>query len=220
MRIIVMLLSGAALLASEAALAQSTAGFYGGLGIGKAKAKLENGDFSFNAPGTFLESKDEVTTGYKIFGGYNFGRNFAAEFSYTDFGTFNYIYDASPIGLGRSKVSYSPTSWAVSAIARFYMTDSFSVLGRLGVTSNKVERSTLSGEFTTIPSIPSASKRRASAVFGAGVQYDFTQTVGLRFEYENYGKFGEPNDTTSFATYTGTGQAKIHMFSLSGVVRF
>src|SRR5947207_14453044 len=93
---ITFLCSALALACSSGALAQST-GIYGGVGIGKAKAALNTSDFTFNNPGV-SESKDEVTTAYKLFVGYQIIRFFAVEGSYTDLGKFGYKYDASGLG--------------------------------------------------------------------------------------------------------------------------
>src|SRR5258708_17800960 len=126
--------------ASSAAVAQITTGFYGGIGIGQARAKLNRGDFTLNPPG-IEESADETNTAYKFFGGYQLNRYIAAELSYTDFGKFAYIYNAAALGGGASQVNYKANSLATSAIASVPLGRSgFSVLGRGGISYNTAER--------------------------------------------------------------------------------
>ena len=217
--------SALALVMSGGALAQDNvrgdSGFYGGLAIGKAKAKLDTGDFTFNQAGV-KERKDELDTAYKFFGGYQFSRYIAAELSYTDLGKFAYIYDASGIGLGEERLNYKAKSWATSAVGSIPMGSSgFSLLGRLGITYNFAERSGFTGDGLTVAATfprPPASKHRFSPLWGVGVGYDFSPALGLRLEYEDYGKFGESVNASS--NFVETGRAKIHMYSLNFVARF
>ena len=210
-----------ALAASSGAAAEGT-GLYGGIGMGKAKATLERSDFTFNIAGV-SESKDEITTAYKFFAGYQFIQYIAAEISYTDFGKFGYIYDSSGLGpgLGTGRLDYKAKSWALSGVGSIPIGSSgFSALARLGIAYNTAERSALQGGgFTTNPVIPSATKRRVSPLWGAGGQYDFSPSLGVRLEYEDYGKFGEAQKNSAIFPQQ-TGRARIHMYALSLLARF
>jgi OmpA-OmpF porin, OOP family len=221
MRIRTTILAGVFLLATgSAAEAQVNTGFYGGLGIGKSKAKLKAEDFSLRTAG-IEENRDEVDTAYKFFGGYQFTQYLGAELSYTDFGKFAYIYNATPVGLGQSRVNYKAASWAVSSLGRIPLGQSgFSLTGRLGVAFNRAERSGLTGGgFSTSPAIPSATKRGFGLLWGAGGQYDFTPALSMRLEFEDYGKFGESQSNTAVFPQQ-TGRATIHMYSLNFIARF
>jgi OOP family OmpA-OmpF porin len=221
MRITTTILAGVFLLATgSAAAADVNSGFYGGLAIGKSKAKLKAEDFSLRTAG-IQENRDEVDTAYKFFAGYQFGQYIGAEASYTDFGKFAYIYNATPIGLGEARVNYKATSWAVSSLGRIPLGQSnFSLMGRLGVAFNKAERSALTGGgFATSPAIPSATKRSVGLLWGVGGQYDFTPALSLRLEFEDYGKFGESQSNTAVFPQQ-TGRATIHMYSLNFIARF
>ena len=215
--------SALALVMSGGALAQDNvrgdSGFYGGLAIGKAKAKLDHSDFTLNTPG-IEETRDETSTVYKFLGGYQFTRYIAAELSYTDFGKFAYIYNATPIGFGESRVNYKAKSWASSAVVSIPLGSSrFSATGRLGIAWNTAERSALTGGgFVTIPPIPAATKSRAGLLWGVGGSYDFTPALTLRLEFEDYGKFGEAAGNN--AVLQTTGRATIHMYSLNFIARF
>jgi OOP family OmpA-OmpF porin len=217
---IVLLFGALALVASSGAFAQGT-GFYGGIGIGKSKATLKTSDFTFNQDGV-AESRDELNTAYTFFGGYQFARYIAAELSYTDFGKFAYIYDTRGAGqgTGEERLNYKASSWALSAVGFIPLGSSgFSAMGRLGVDRNFAERSAFTGDpaaiARTIPR-PSASRHTISLVWGVGAQYDFTPGLGLRLEYQDFGRFGEAMSSSNVET----GRANIHTYSLSFIARF
>jgi OmpA-OmpF porin, OOP family len=213
---IVFLFSVLAFAVSTAAVAQIDTGFYGGVGIGRAKAKFKGEDFTFDSP-FFEERRDETDTAYKFFGGYQLGQYIGAELSYTDLGKFAYVYNGAPFGGGEARVNYKATSVATSALARIPLGRGFSATGRLGVGYNTAERSALTGNgFTTIPPIPGATKKRFGLLWGVGAQYDFTPALGARLEFEDYGKFGEAQS----GFFEKTGRADIHMYSLDFIARF
>ena len=199
------------------AQAQPTQGFYGGFALGKARADFERSDFTFGDP-RVSETVDDTNTAHKFFAGYQFGKYLAAELSYTDFGSFQYNYEL-PRPLGKEFVDYRASSWAVSGVGTLPVSGRFSLLGRLGLTSNLAERSDLHGDASaiavTLP-FPPAKKRRTGVLWGAGGQFDFTPAVGLRLEYEGYGRFGKADNFNDF----GTGRAKLHMWSLGILARF
>jgi OOP family OmpA-OmpF porin len=198
--------------------AQPTQGFYGGLGIGKARADLKSADFTFASP-SVRETRDDTNAAYKFFAGYQLGKYLAAELSYTDFGSFRYNYDLGAIGRGKERIEYRANSWAFSGVGTLPVRGSFSVLGRLGLTSNMAQTTELHGDRSaialTVPFLP-AKKRRTAVLWGAGGQFDFTPAVGLRLEYENYGNFGEALSRVD----PHTGRARIYMISTSLLVRF
>jgi opacity protein-like surface antigen len=203
---------------SGAVQAQPTQGFYGGIALGKARADLNGADFTFSSAAV-RERRDDTNTGHKFFGGYQFGRYLAAELSYTDFGSFKYNYDLAAVGRGREWVDYRATSWAVSGVGTLPVRGRFSLLARLGLSSNMAESSELHGDpsaiAATVPFVP-AKKRKSAVIWGAGGQFDFSRDVGLRLEYESYGNFG--NALSPVEAHTG--RAKIRMWSLGILARF
>jgi OOP family OmpA-OmpF porin len=226
MRIRTTILAGVFLLATgSAAAADVDSGFYLGLGIGKSKANLNSADFSLNDPVLSRESKEETDTGYKVMAGWRLGRYFAVELAYADLGKYNYAYTVPTLPNGEfktSRINYKATSWSASAIGTIPVKGDLSALLRLGVTSNRAQRSGLEGGFFVgPPNYPSASKRTTSLLWGAGGQYDLTKKVAVRLEFEHYGHFGEAvqnRDPVGFPLETG--QAKVWMWSLSGIYVF
>ena len=226
MRIRTTILAGAFLLATGSAAAVEggvQSGFYLGLGIGKSKANLESGDFTLNGALSSREAKEETDTGYKAMAGWRLGRYFAVELAYADLGKYAYQYTLD-LGAGdrTSRINYKATSWSASAIGTIPVKGDLSALLRLGLTSNRAERSGLQGEFfVTPPGYSGASKRRTSVLWGAGGQYDITPKTSVRLEFENYGHFGEAKtNSVSVGFPAETGQAKVWMWSLSGIYVF
>jgi opacity protein-like surface antigen len=215
MRTKIVLLGTSLLIACSVAQAQTGGGFYAGLGMGNANARFTTSDFTFGQAGV-TESQDNTNTGYKFFGGYHFSRYLGTELSYTDFGNFFYKYNGSAVGLGSERLEYAASSWAISAIGTFPLTGGFSVLARLGLTSNATERSAAQGD-ATVPVPPSSRHRKAGGLLGIGGQFDFTRVVGVRLEYENYGKFGRERASP---LDDQPGRASIRMLSVSLIANF
>ena len=188
--------------------------FYAGVGIGKAKAKLDDNDsagFGITSP----SGKDETNTAYKFFAGYQFVKYLGLELTYADFGKFAYKF-TDPSG-AQGRTDYNATSTALSAVGTIPLRGDFSLLARLGLTYNMVKRSAFQGAFTVTPPLPEATANRTSLVWGAGAQYDFSPALAMRLEYEDYGKFGKA--VTNFGSEE-TGRATLHMYSLNFIARF
>src|SRR3989442_10542839 len=107
--------------ASTPALSQDT-GWYGGIGIGQSKFKDSCSGVS--GPGIACEEKD---TAWKIFGGYQFNRNFAGEFGYTDLGKTT----LSITGFGSASIGAK--GFELSGVGTLPVSQQFSVYGRLGL---------------------------------------------------------------------------------------
>jgi OOP family OmpA-OmpF porin len=151
---------------------------------------------------TGFTSVDDTDTGFKIYGGYEFTKNFALEAGYAD------------LGKATAEDSTFPLSAAVEASAIFLdavgtlpLTNEFSVFGRAGIAFTKVEAS------VSVPGFGSASVKEdeTNLKFGLGAQYAFTKNVALRAEWERYMDLGE--DAT-------TGESDVDMVGVSLNVKF
>ena len=72
-------------------LAHAQGGWYAGLDVGAARSDAEIDEYAF-----FGETTDRAsgsTTGFRLRGGYRFGRFFAMELTYVDFGQFENHFD-------------------------------------------------------------------------------------------------------------------------------
>jgi len=179
-------LAALAAIASPFAIADDT-GWYGGVNAGRSSAKIDNANITSNLLGGGLAtssiSNDDNDTGYKLFGGYKFNRNFAVEGGYFDLGRFGFTATTVPAGTLNGNIKLKGVN--LDAVGILPITENFSAFGRVGVNYAEARDSfSGSGAVNVLNSNP--SKREANLKFGGGLQYDFTQWLGMRVEAERY----------------------------------
>lgn len=166
-------LAGALLAIPFAAQAQSA---YVGLGVGQSKFSLDDGSFS-------AVSRDEKDTAYKIFGGYQFTKNWGVEVGYADLGKLRNVYNVSGTDItldGKSQVFY------VAGTGTLPLSDQFSLFAKLGATSARTSAN------ASAPGVSiSDNGNKSSYVAGLGAEYSFTKNIGLALEYEDFGKIAD-----------------------------
>ena len=187
------------LLAAASARAQSP-GAYIGAGGGSSMASFNSSDFSLGLP-QVAESADKTSMGWKIFAGYRFNRNFAAELGYAGLGTFKYKYNGG--AAGTAEFDYEVSGITLSGIAALPLSDEFSLFLRAGAFGSKA-KNTLSNATGNVGTSlanagftpgSSASVNETTLSLGAGAEYEFQRQFAVRFEYEYFGEVGNSNDT-------------------------
>lgn len=175
-----------AAIASPYAVAEDS-GWFGGLNIGQSRATIDNSRITSGLlTGGFTTtsiSDDDRDTGYKLFAGYQFNRNFALEGGYFDLGEFSFRANTLPPGTLNGKIKLN--GWNIDAVALLPFTEKFSAFGRLGLNYAEAKDSFSGTGFVTVRN-PSPSKRDTNIKYGAGLQYQFTPSLGMRFEAERY----------------------------------
>ena len=131
-------------------------GFYGGLGLGRSDSNL----------GGATDSSDNA---WKLFGGYQFNKYFAAEAGYMDLGS-----TALP------GVTFDSKAWQASAVGSLPLTEQFSLTGKLGLAQTETDVSSGGTDHNTDPT------------YGLGLRYNFTPQFGLRGEWERFRVSGNP----------------------------
>jgi OmpA-OmpF porin, OOP family len=158
MKLLACALAGVAACAALPALAQSTmqgsTPWYAGAAFGNAH---------YHGPDIGGLPTDRTSGAGKIWGGWQFTPNFAAELGYTDLGK-----TGSPAGDAKTK------GFFLDALGMWPVMPQLSVLGRLGLYYGKTDLST------------GASDHSTKAKYGLGLQWDFNPQVGARLEYERY----------------------------------
>jgi len=186
--------------------------WYGGASLGQSKNRFSSSDFSFGSPTLVAESKDQTDTGYKLTLGYQFNPNLAVEGSFADLGKFHYTYTGIGAWAGQGgEVDYTVRAWTLAAVGSLPLTEQFSVFGKIGAAATKAKLS-VDMNAPSLGAVGSGSEgqSRTSLLWGAGAKYEFTKTLGVRAEYENYGRVGNED----------TGRAKASLFSVGLDVRF
>jgi OOP family OmpA-OmpF porin len=154
-----------------AAQSVNTNAFYAGANIGQSKFKVDC------QPG---QTCDDSDTAFKIFGGYSFNKNWAAEFGYNDFGK-------AKITEGALSAEVKANAWDLDAVFSWPFADSgFSIFGRAGLYMGETK---FSGD-------ASGSKSTTDLTYGIGGQYDFSRNLGLRAEWQRFSKMKAHDDST------------------------
>ena len=138
------LLGAATMAVSASAIAQSTApavpGIYAGLEVGRS------------------DVGDEDDIGFKVFGGYQFHRNVAAEIGY------GMLFDKSDVEV---------TALEFVAVGLFPVANQISVLGKLGLANVEVDS-------------PLGADDKTELTYGLGAQFDINRNLSARALWQRY----------------------------------
>ena len=163
---------------------------YIGAGVGSSQAS--NVDRTV-MPGVALSGGNTSKGSSKIYGGYQFTPNWGVEVQYSDLGNRNLALNISnvstPIG------SLKSSQYSVAGTGTLPLNESFSLLGKLGFTTNSSALSMNAAGFSG-----SASQNRTDIILGVGISYKITPKLAVRLEYEDFGKFSSISVGTNGAT--------------------
>jgi opacity protein-like surface antigen len=157
-------------------LTASAQDWYAGIGFGQS----ENKQRLVNIGGMgFTGTVDNEDSSWKIFGGYRLWDEFVAvEMSYADLGTTK--VDGSVAGLpstGRQEIE----TFTIGLVGRIPITDPLGVIIHLGFSRNASK---------IYPDIGGTGDFRGATDFefyyGGGLQYEITDTIGVRAEFEAF----------------------------------
>lgn len=188
-------LLGFSLIAPGLAFGQS---WYAGVGAGQSSMRDET-------EALLGTSFDDTDTGWKVFGGYlflptvTFEPNAGIELGYVDFGRFT----GTAPGVSDN---WEATGINLSLVGVLPLEYQFSLLAKIGATRWDVDN-----RFTSPLGSGSPSETGTDFSFGVGAQYDFTEQVGTRLEWERFRKVGDENIT---------GQSDLDLLSLSVLFQF
>ncbi len=175
-----------AAVASPYAVAADSGGYIG-INVGQSRAKIDDPRITSNLLGGGFTSvsivDDDRDTGYKLYGGYQFNKNFALEGGYFDLGKFGFTATTVPAGTLSGNIRLRGLN--LDAVGILPINQKFSAFGRAGVNYAEA-RDSFAGTGAVIVTNPSPSKREANYKFGLGLQYNFTESLGMRAEAERY----------------------------------
>jgi OOP family OmpA-OmpF porin len=119
-------------------------------------------------------SCDDSDTALRIFGGYNFNKNFGVELGYADLGKATF----SAPGLSGDVTA---TAWDLMAVGTLPVGDKFGVYGKLGMYRADTKASS---------SIGGGSDTNTDFTYAIGGQYNFNKNLAIRAEWQQYKKVG------------------------------
>ena len=204
-------LAGVVAMTCAALSAQAASGdWYAGGGIGSARVKFNQEDFSYNDP-TIGESKHQNSTGYKGFVGYKIASDIGLELAYIDFGASQYRYANSPEGTAKDDVKISGIN--LSLVGSWPIYDKVSALGKIGAMtfrtkSNFQPDAAFQNSVGDAATKSSSNQTRLSA--GLGLMFDVNERFSVRGEYDYFQEIGNAS----------TGRVKPELWSISALYKF
>src|SRR3981189_1539405 len=146
--------------------------WYVGAGVGEAKFK----SVCDSVP---VSCKDHDTA-WKLFGGYQFNRNFGAELGYADMGKAKANGIVSGVAVdARAAV----TAWDLVGAGPWRLAQGFGVYGRVGLYRAETKTSG-SGALAGFATTTGSKHSNSDLTFGLGGRYDFTKAIGAKAEWQ------------------------------------
>lgn len=160
--------------ASTASFGQSMGqGLYVGGSIGQASAD----SFCDGAAGFTVSGCDDSDTGWKVFAGYRFHRNFAGELSYMNAGEYTATVTA---GATSATVNADATAWGLAVLGIYPASEQFELFGKLGFVRGETDANvTVGGTSATV------GDSGTELHYGFGAVYNLSRSLGIRAEWEN-----------------------------------
>lgn len=162
-------------------------GWYVGGNVGPSYATIDEDEItsSLLASGftTTAFDEDERDTGYKLFAGYQFNRNFAIEGGYFDLGEFGFTSTTLPSGTLDGRIEID--GWNLDLVGLIPLTEKLSAFGRLGAQYADVQ-DRFRGTGTVNVSNPNPDESETNYKAGLGLQYAISRSFGVRLEVERY----------------------------------
>jgi OOP family OmpA-OmpF porin len=161
--------------------------WYVGLGAGRSVSKLDDSRIAaeLQAPG-FTTSSIETNTHrntWKLFGGYQFGSNFALEGSYFDLGKSSFHAPSAPTG--QIDGALDVRGFGLDAVGILPLTERFGAFAKVGVTEAQT-RDSFNGTGGDVVVDTSPRQWHANGKVGVGLQYLVSAHFGVRAEWERY----------------------------------
>lgn len=192
--------------------AADAGGWYFGLGVGRSDAK-KTGSWAEQADAALLANGITSTTtigggdtAWKLYAGYQFNENFAAEGGYTHLGKFGGTSVITAPAAATASGTWDADAVHLAAVGIAPIGKQFSAFGKLGLAYSRLRVNLAAPGAGVNP-----SNSRLQPALGLGLKYDFTKQFGLRAEWEHFNNVGDGSTT---------GQTAIEVFSLSGQLRF
>lgn len=190
--------------------------FYLGAGLGHTTASANVGDYADLRGGALTSVGTDDSTAWKVYGGLQFTPVWGMELGYAGLGKYGVNYalpSTGGTGVGTDKLS----AWSLGGTATWPINEHFSVHGLLGLAYVNSDFN-FAGNGTSYPGAYSASAHSVNPTLGLGASYYFTPHLGVRFDYQNFGKVGQQtNNLTNPGT---TGEARPALTSVGMEYKF
>ena len=132
---------------------------------------------------------------WRLQGGYQFSPNLAVEGGYIDFGTAS--YQAAYNG-GAAQGTLKAGGLDAAALFSLPLNERISVFGKAGIVAATVKSSLAAGAPAALAS-GSASSTVVRPLLGFGANFNLTETVGLRLDYDHVSNLGNSSTTAKMS---------------------
>jgi OOP family OmpA-OmpF porin len=180
---------------SSSAIAEGNK-FYGAVDLGKSTAKNRCDGFSAASGWSCAES----ATAIRIAGGYQITPTWGVEASYGNYGTLKDTYSSS---ITTINTEVKLNGFAIHATGTLPVNNAFSLFGKLGIARTTAKGSSTSSN--PAYSVLSNEVTSTKASFGVGAQYEISDKVALRAQYDDFGSVGDSNSGTMKITLLSAG---------------
>ena len=200
-------------IASTTTVAQDAdqSGFYVGLSVGQSKVKFDDNEVPNITGSTSTVSKDERDTGFKIYVGHRFNRNFALEGGWADLGSFRATRNFTAPVVGTFTAEIESSGVFIDAIGILPI-QQFSLFGKAGLMYATTESSfSTTGGVALSPGVNRNPKEsEVEFKLGLGASYAVTRSLAIRAEFERHFEVGTSE----------TGEGDVDLISLGVTFRF
>lgn len=138
---------------------------------------------------TASATQENAGTGAKLFGGYWFSENAAVEVSYLDLGETKLTVATAPV-VTASTYTVEGIAYSVSLLLSQNLVEKLNVFGRMGLYRAKTEITSRRSSATEIVT-ERDSASNSGTLIALGLGYEMSNTMNLRFEWENLFRVGD-----------------------------
>ena len=171
-----------------------------------AGASIGRSEFIDQCEGVSVSCKD-TDTAFRIFGGYRFHRNFAAELGYANLGKAKADGTISGVSV---RADLKAQTWDLVGVGMLPVAQNISLLGKLGMHRSEAKVSA-TGSVAGFSASTSSKETNTDLTFGLGAQYDFSRNFAARAEWQRYKKLGGDDIGGKF---------DIDVISIAGLFKF
>jgi OOP family OmpA-OmpF porin len=196
----------AILIAAAAVASTAVQKFYAVGSVGRSSIDAEPGAinaFATSTVGASNTTNSSNDVGWKLQLGYEINTTWAVEGGYTNLGSADYITtNAAYTAKGQKKADL----WNLDLVGKIPLGTSFSLLARIGG-----YRWQTKSDMPFVGGMQKVKDDGTDVKFGLGLQYDFNANFAVRGEFERFNGIGK--STTS-------GDSKVNLFSIGGVLKY
>jgi OOP family OmpA-OmpF porin len=190
--------------------AQSSKLYVGGA-IGSSKMSFDSNSLQVQGSSASTLTTDESSTGFKIYGGYRFHRNFAVEVGIVDYGDFTATRTVTAPGPGSVRSELTVTGVYGDLVGIIPVGSSVELFGKVGFIATGAHTNLSTTGAVAIVGDSSGSDSETGLHAGLGAEVLVAQHFAIRVEYEQASNVG---DTAK------TGSGDIRALFVGGTYRF